>query len=380
MNRASLLPSSPLAERFQALLRCVDRCNLCPRMAERKRVLSEANGSVRSRVLFIAEAPGRLGADRTGIPLYGDKAGANFEVLLANVGWSRSDVFITNAILCNPRSETGTNGVPTEEEVRHCSIFLAMTIEVIDPEVIVTLGATALRSLAYIQGHRYKLNTHLAQLVPWNGRLVMPLYHPSQRAVTHRSLAAQRGDFFRLSKIVHPAHGLVSRVKAPRPAAASQASARLAEVISFLVSRTGPISKFKLTKLLFFSDLLWVSSRGVGVTGAVYLRQVDGPWPPKLDSALQALLGRDILIAQSGRGTVVVPGPSPKNDYDLSEEEMRLLAHTAQKYAGFNNSQIKVAAYRSKPMQSILAAERRGESTNNRLVLDASRPRPDAPS
>ena len=46
----------------------------------RRKVFSEANGNIDSKALFIAEAPGRLGADKTGIPLYGDRTGDNFEL------------------------------------------------------------------------------------------------------------------------------------------------------------------------------------------------------------------------------------------------------------------------------------------------------------
>jgi DNA polymerase len=74
-------------------------------MCNRRKVLSANNGNLNSKVVFIAEAPGRLGAECTGIPLYGDKTGENFEMLLGNIGWKREDVFITNSILCNPQDE-----------------------------------------------------------------------------------------------------------------------------------------------------------------------------------------------------------------------------------------------------------------------------------
>ena len=66
-------------------------------------------------MLFVAEAPGRLGADRTGIPLYGDRTGENFQTLLGNIGWKREQVFITNAVLCNPKQETGITAPPLQD-------------------------------------------------------------------------------------------------------------------------------------------------------------------------------------------------------------------------------------------------------------------------
>ena len=91
--------------KFEMLVEIANRGNLCERMYGRTRVLSEKNGNIDSKVIFIGEAPGRLGADRTGIPFYGDQAGKNFEWLLQFAGVTRQQVFITNAVLCNPRDE-----------------------------------------------------------------------------------------------------------------------------------------------------------------------------------------------------------------------------------------------------------------------------------
>ena len=143
----------------------------------------------------MAEAPGRLGADRTGIPLYGDRTGDNFEALLGNVGWRREEVFITNAVLCNPKKENGNNGTPTREEISNCSAYLEMTITLIAPDVIVTLGATALTALSMLSPHGIELREGVAQVVPWRGTRFFPLYHPGPRATIHRSLTKQRSDF-----------------------------------------------------------------------------------------------------------------------------------------------------------------------------------------
>ena len=57
------------AERFDCLVENAQACLLCPAMDGRRRVLSRANGSLTPQVLFVAEAPGRRGGERTGIPL-----------------------------------------------------------------------------------------------------------------------------------------------------------------------------------------------------------------------------------------------------------------------------------------------------------------------
>lgn len=63
---------------YKFLKSSVDQCNLSPRLCSRKKVFSLLNGKLHSKVVFIAEAPGRLGAECTGIPLYGDKTGDTF--------------------------------------------------------------------------------------------------------------------------------------------------------------------------------------------------------------------------------------------------------------------------------------------------------------
>ena len=120
--------------KFEMLVENANRCNLCARMCGRKKVLSGNNGNIDSKVIFIGEAPGRLGADRTGIPFYGDQAGQNFERLLQSTGLTRQQVFITNAVLCNPRDEKGNNSPPNKEEVRNCSLHLSILIDIIERE------------------------------------------------------------------------------------------------------------------------------------------------------------------------------------------------------------------------------------------------------
>src|SRR5690606_25553634 len=103
---------------FEKLVDSIENCRLCPDMECRAKVFSENNGNIYSNVLFIAEAPGRLGADRTRIPLFGDQTGVNFQRLINTIGWTRDKFFITNAILCNPRNEKGNNMTPTKDHIR----------------------------------------------------------------------------------------------------------------------------------------------------------------------------------------------------------------------------------------------------------------------
>src|SRR5258705_7008712 len=161
-------------------------------MCERTAVLSDLNGPLRARVMFIGEAPGRKGADRTRIPFSGDQSGRNLDRYLASIPLTRDQIFITSAALCNPRTDSGANRKPTLAEVANCANFLKRTIELIGPRVIVTLGSVALEALKRINYHDFILKEAIGKIYQWDGRLLVPLYHPSPQVLaSHRREAEQ---------------------------------------------------------------------------------------------------------------------------------------------------------------------------------------------
>jgi uracil-DNA glycosylase len=169
-------------------------CRLCPRMLSSRRVLSDLNGPWEARIMFVAEAPGRLGAEKTGIPLFGDRTGDRFEELLQAMHWQRCDVFVTNAILCNPRDCNGNNGSPTSTEISNCSSFLRRTIDLVNPVVVISLGRVSLRALALVCEHHLQLRTSVGKLVHWYERRLGVLYHPGPRTAVHRPWREQLQD------------------------------------------------------------------------------------------------------------------------------------------------------------------------------------------
>jgi uracil-DNA glycosylase family 4 len=171
-------------------------------MIGRTRVLSEKNGNINSRILFVGEAPGRLGADRTGVPFHGDIAGQNFERLLCTAGLTRQEVFVTNAVLCNPRDEKGNNSSPTRREVSNCSIYLSILVDIIRPDFIVTLGRFALVALDAIESHKIELRRDVRKPIRWSEYTVLPMYHPGSRAAVHRRPVDQRKDFLFLREML----------------------------------------------------------------------------------------------------------------------------------------------------------------------------------
>lgn len=187
-------------EQVLMLFKQVQECEKCTRMAGCKRVLSSANGEVSSKIMFVAEAPGRYGAERYGIPLFGDRTGQNFDCLLKGAGILREDIFVTNAVLCNPRTPDGLNDRPTFEEIDSCNAWLKQTIQTILPEVVVALGQVALSALSQIEEHGLVLRKDVGRPTHWFGRYLIPFYHMSPRALIHRSMEKQTMDYKRLQK------------------------------------------------------------------------------------------------------------------------------------------------------------------------------------
>jgi len=146
--------------------------------------------------MFVGEAPGRHGGDRTRVPFSGDESGRNFERFLASIPLTRAEIFITNAVLCNPRRASGANRRPAPGEIANCSDFLRRQIECVDPQVIVTLGAVALAALRRIEYHELSLKEDAGRVCEWGGRSLVPLYHPSPQVLaSHRREEVQLRDY-----------------------------------------------------------------------------------------------------------------------------------------------------------------------------------------
>ena len=183
-------------KQFDQLIAEANVCVRCPAMCERAAVLSELNGPIDARIMFIGEAPGRKGADQTRVPFSGDQSGKNFDRFLASIGLSREQIFITSAALCNPRTESGANRKPSRSELTNCSEFLRRTMEIVDPALVVTLGSVALDALKAIEPHDLTLRDSAAKIRCWHDRMLVPIYHPSPQVLaSHRREAQQLADY-----------------------------------------------------------------------------------------------------------------------------------------------------------------------------------------
>jgi len=191
---------------FQDLCARVRECFACPNM-NHVHILGDVNGALDADVLFVAEAPGRLGAVRTGVPMTSDVTGRRFHAFLADAGIARERVFVTNSVLCHPRAANGNNRRPSAREVSACSDFLAAQLEVVAAPLVVTLGGVALDALRRVSSHQVVLTRDVARPARWapalgRERLLVPLYHPSIQSTLTRPHEAQRRDWQRLGELL----------------------------------------------------------------------------------------------------------------------------------------------------------------------------------
>jgi uracil-DNA glycosylase family 4 len=105
--------------------------------------------------------------------------------------------------MCSPRSATDANRRPMRSEIRNCSTYLERVLALVGPPVIATLGSVALEALKLIQYHEFTLRDHAGTVQTWNGRTLVPLYHPSPQVIaSQRGLSLQLTHFQTLGDLL----------------------------------------------------------------------------------------------------------------------------------------------------------------------------------
>ncbi len=358
-------------QKFDLLVENVTQCKLCKRMNGRQKVLSHRNGDINAKVLFIGEAPGRLGADRTLVPLYGDQTGRNFQRLLATAGLKRDEVFITNAVLCNPRNRNGNNAAPLREEIRNCSFYLSFVLDIVHPEMVVTLGHQALAALNEIVPHSLELRQHVGKAVMWYNYVVLPLYHPGPRALVHRSFGNQIKDFYIIGEILDRKTFTQRRRIGKELRLFDMYEPNLLHKVVFrFIEHLGSVSKFKLTKLLYMLDWKEVQTNGNVLTGCYYIFQKDGPLATGLSHVLEEMEGYEISFRFHNRLPTYFLGANVRSDMHLPIEVKQKIDYILQQYGPMNEKEIKTRTYLTKPVKQILHRQRQGERVLNYPVFE----------
>ncbi len=347
---------------FFALVERVQACRRCPRMEGSARVLSAGCGPIDARLVFIGEAPGRLGADGSHLPFHGDKSGHNFESLIEQVGISRYQVFVTNAVLCNPKDELGNNATPTTTEISNCAGFLKEQLKILMPDIVVTLGAVALKACSIIEPHALVLRESVRTSNKWFGMTLLPIYHPGQRAMMHRSFANQLADYQFIAESSRRA-GRKVRTKSTR-AAQRRDAGKLAEVVSRLIDKQPEgLSYFALHKLYFLAEVAHMEAAGERITNSYVVRQKEGPYCVDLHLAKLPNLVQGLTIDQR-RGAIQLRRnaqlnlSSSEEEVSLKPSEIGAIDAVIARYGKLSDAELKRVTYLSKPMRAILRREK----------------------
>ncbi len=175
----------------------VRACGLCGLSQARTNAVP-GEGPANADIMLVGEGPG-FHEDRQGRPFVG-AAGQYLEELLASIGLTREDVYITNVVKCRPPQ----NRDPLPEEIEACRPYLDRQIELIRPKLIVTLG-------------RFSMNLFMpeAQISKVHGRprkiqgvVYYPVYHPAAGLHQPRWKSIIEEDFKRIPEVLTEAANL----------------------------------------------------------------------------------------------------------------------------------------------------------------------------
>lgn len=177
---ASAVPVPPVGgSDWDALRGAVAGCQGCELCRTRTHTVF-GEGDVRARLVFVGEGPG-YDEDRLGRPFVG-AAGQLLDKMIAAMGLAREQVYIANIVKCRPPG----NRNPEPGEAAACMGYLRRQLELIHPEVIVTLGKVP---LTFLLNRNEGIRAARGRWLAWNGIPVMPTFHP---AYLLRTAAAKR--------------------------------------------------------------------------------------------------------------------------------------------------------------------------------------------
>ncbi len=160
---------APSTETFEEIWLEVGDCTRCP-LHQRRTNVVHTEGNRKARLMFVGEAPG-ADEDAQARPFVG-RAGQLLTKIIEAIGLKREEVLIGNVNRCRPPD----NRPPTLEEASMCKPFLLREIAIVQPEVIVVMGNTAMRNLLDTKEGITKLR---GQFQDYKGIKVMPTFHPA---------------------------------------------------------------------------------------------------------------------------------------------------------------------------------------------------------
>jgi uracil-DNA glycosylase len=158
------------SEALTAIRNEIGDCTRCPLAYAGRRTIVFGDGDPSARLMFVGEGPG-ADEDTSGVPFVG-KAGQLLNNMIQAMGLKREEVYIANIVKCRPPN----NRVPEPTEAETCDQFLLQQIDVVQPQVIVALGATA---AMYLLGVKQSLSSLRGRWHGCRGAKLAVTYHPA---------------------------------------------------------------------------------------------------------------------------------------------------------------------------------------------------------
>ncbi len=155
---------------LEAIRTDIGDCTRCPLAYGGRRKIVFGNGDPNARLMFVGEGPG-ADEDEQGVPFVG-KSGQLLNNMIAAMGLRREDVYVANIVKCRPPA----NRAPEPVEANTCTQFLVRQMDVVQPEVVVALGATA---AAYLLGVKQTLASLRGQFHQVRGAKCVVTFHPA---------------------------------------------------------------------------------------------------------------------------------------------------------------------------------------------------------
>jgi len=166
---AAVVPLEERSAALQAIREDIGDCTRCALHKGRNKIVF-ADGSPTARLMFVGEGPG-ADEDAQGLPFVG-RAGQLLNNMITAMGLKREECYIANIVKCRPPG----NRTPEPEEANTCSPFLFRQIDVVRPQVLVALGATA---ATYLLGARQPLAGLRGRVHAFRGMSLIVTYHPA---------------------------------------------------------------------------------------------------------------------------------------------------------------------------------------------------------
>ncbi|KIE57943.1 uracil-DNA glycosylase [Methylacidiphilum kamchatkense Kam1] len=172
-----IIPKEKVEQELNLLKKRVENCQSCQHLVAFRTQTVFGSGNPSSKLMFVGEAPGAE-EDQQGEPFVGP-AGQLLTKMIKAMGLSRDQVYIANVLKCRPDIPKGQKGnrKPTPEEMATCLPYLLSQIRLINPKVIVALGATAYEGLTGKIG--IKISEVRGKFIDFNGAFLIATYHPS---------------------------------------------------------------------------------------------------------------------------------------------------------------------------------------------------------